>query len=296
MTLRIRDSVSFVVAIGIPFILLVGGVIAFTWATGNTGQVDGVKVAYLSGDANIRVCPKVECQSSDVFKEGQQVVTTRQVTGDAIDGEKAWIEIQYGDEKRYIHKSFVLQQRLSTIRNYWGFLTPILMCPVILLAAGQRSGRVRRWAVTSPTRFDGLLFGGVLGTGLACGVVGFLYSQLAQEDSMSFLGAAFANVGAGLVGAAVTFVLFQSMLAGRSPEATQIDDVKAEVNSLRVDLESVRGELNTTISSHASSTANLLADVKTELMNEMGSIHSDLTQEITRQSDLLSARLPDSSG
>lgn len=254
MRLSIRESISFTVAIGLPFLVLVGGLIAFLWAGGRADQVNGVNVAYLSGDANVRTCAHLYCQSSGVFKEGQQVVVTAKVTGDSIEGDDTWIEIEYGDERRFIHQSFLMPTTISSFNAFWGYFSIILMLPIVLLYLGQKSERVRRWAVASPRRFDRLLFGGVLCVGLVCGVVGFVYSQLAHEDSMSFVGAAFANLGAGLVGAAVTFVLFQSLLSGRSAEASQLNEAKADLSALQLQL----------------------GDLRTDMMRELAAIRSEV--------------------
>ncbi|WP_128434090.1 SH3 domain-containing protein [Streptomyces cyaneus] len=290
----IRRSVSLTVALGLPFLVLVGGAIAYMWAGSTAGQVDGVKVAYVSGSANVRECPKLSCESSTTYKEGQQVVVAKKVTGQSVDDNKKWVQIKYGDERRYIHESFIMSQSVSTVNNFWFLFSVVGMIPVAGLAAlSQSPGDVGRWAVLSPRNFDTFLFGGVLATGLICGIVGFIYSRLAQENSLSFIASAFANVGAGLVGAAVTFVLFQSLLSARGAEAGQVDAVKEDVLSLRAELSNVRNEISTAVTAGADGTSALLADTQTSLLGEIEQLRSTLNQAIDRQAAILAARLPE---
>ncbi|MFJ1870421.1 hypothetical protein [Streptomyces sp. KS_5] len=290
----IRRSVSLTVALGLPFLVLVGGAIAYMWAGSTAGQVDGVKVAYISGSANVRECPERSCKATATYKEGQQVVVAKKVTGQSVNGNRNWVKIQYGDEMRYIHESFVMPQSVSTFNNFWFLFSVLGMIPVIgLTALSQSPGDVGRWAVLSPRNFDTFLFGGVLATGLICGIVGFIYSRLAKEDTLSFVASAFANVGAGLVGAAVTFVLFQSLLSARGAEAGQVDAVKTGVISLRTEVSNVRNEISTAVAAGADTTSARLTDTQTSLLREIELLRSTLNQAIERQSALLASRLPE---
>ncbi|WP_159038752.1 hypothetical protein [Streptomyces sp. NRRL B-1140] len=290
----IRRSLSFTVAVGLPFLVLIGGAIAYMWAGSTAGQVDGVKVAYVSGSANVRTCPRLSCKPSATYKEGQQVVVTKKVSGQSISSNRRWIEIQYGDERRYIHESFIMPQSVSTFNNFWFLFSVLGMVPLVgLTALTQNPGNVGRWAVLNPRNFDTFLFGGVLVVGLICGIIGFIYSQLAQDDALSFIGSAFANVGSGLVGAAVTFVLFQSLLSARGAGASQVDDVKADVITLRGEVSNIRDEIATAATASTDSTSTLLANMQASLLHENELLRSALNQAIDRQSDLLASRLPE---
>jgi hypothetical protein len=54
----------------------------------------------------------------------------------------------------------------------------------------------------------------VLVLGIFLGVVGFIYSQVEGTGVASFTSDVLTNLGAGLAGAAVTFILFQTLFVG----------------------------------------------------------------------------------
>lgn len=275
----------------------------------------------MSGEGNVRACPQITCQSSATFHEGQQVVVTGKVTGQEISDSRTWYEIKYGDEKRYIHESFVMEINLATHAAFWSGFSLLFVVPVLFLQFFSRSERMRSVAAQHQKDFDGLLFAGVLAVGLICGVIGYIYSQVAHEDVTSFIGAAFANLGAGLVGAAVTFALFQSLLSSRGAEAEQIRTLEGVISSLRSELATnvdnarsefesgfaeqatqtealvadLRSQVERALTEHGASMARLMTGLRTDLSDELSAKLSALNEAIDRQTTVFDAAQNDSS-
>jgi hypothetical protein len=206
------------VVVGVIVFAAIG--IAPLWVVGSFGQVDGVDVAYISGDANIRTCPAASCEISAVYTTGRQVEILGKVTGDRQPIPPAapdttsdtWYKIRYGDDSRYVHEAFVDKSSLTAYGLLWplvGLGSAALFWLLFSLRGWSKAAAV---AAANPIATDRLRFSVVLFMGLVSGLVGFVYSRLNSEGIASFLSSAFANLGAGFVGAAVTFVLFQNLL------------------------------------------------------------------------------------
>ena len=88
-------------------------------------------------------------------------------------------------------------------------------------AAGSGDPDGARRAAPGPARGQGPDLAGLAGLG---------YSRLAGEPVPAFLSSAFTKLGSGFVGAAVTFVLFQSLLTRRT---NRTDDPPAELTTPR---------------------------------------------------------------
>lgn len=87
---------------------------------------------------------------------------------------------------------------------------------------------------------NSLLAAGTFAAGLVVGIVAFLVASADGQSRAAFLSSALANVGAGLVGAAVTFVLFQVFLSRRAPSRDQVVELQARLAELSHSIEEAR--------------------------------------------------------
>ncbi|WP_135234729.1 SH3 domain-containing protein [Nocardia sp. CS682] len=221
----LRRSGIFVMLTALSFLLALGGLwsdLNFT----NRPVVDGADISYLTGEANVRTCPSVDCQSSEVFFPGQQVTVIR---GPADNSE--WSEIKYGDTTRFVSNKF-LEPVQATPLAKWFFLAVAVAVGITAMVLIASASWFQKLAAKVPRRFDiGLIYFTLLAAVASC-ILGFFYAQAGEKSLDEFLGDVFTNLGAGFAGAAMTFALFQSLLSKRNVSIDQIDSVGEKLGSL----------------------------------------------------------------
>ncbi|MFE6612889.1 hypothetical protein [Amycolatopsis sp. NPDC057786] len=234
-----RRGTGWLGAITIAAILLLGLMLFFG---GPATSVAGKDVGYISGDeANLRRCPSLECEPTATYHRDQQLIIVKaDVTGGESHGSRRWLEVRYGDEVRYVHSYFVTEKSDSQAETLELLVSgaAVLVGIAILALAGWRRGQT--WAAMKEKTANSLLAAGTFAAGLVVGIVAFLVAGADGQSRAAFLSSALANVGAGLVGAAVTFVLFQVFLSRRAPSREQVAELQAHLAELRQTLEGTR--------------------------------------------------------
>lgn len=234
-----RRGTGWLGAITIAAILLLGLMLFFG---GPATSVAGKDVGYISGDeANLRRCPSLECEPTATYHRDQQLIIVKaDVTGGESHGSRRWLEVRYGDEVRYVHSYFVTEKSDSQAETLELLVSgaAVLVGIAILALAGWRRGQT--WAAMKEKTANSLLAAGTFAAGLVVGIVAFLVAGADGQSRAAFLSSALANVGAGLVGAAVTFVLFQVFLSRRAPSREQVAELQAHLAELRHTLEGTR--------------------------------------------------------
>ncbi|MGY6653776.1 hypothetical protein ACXIZN_16540 [Amycolatopsis sp. TRM77291] len=223
----------------IATILLIGLVVFFG---GPATSVAGKDVGYISGDeANLRRCPSVDCEPTATYHRDQQLIIVKaDVTGGESHGSRRWLEVQYGDEVRYVHSYFVTEKSDSRAASLELLVSggAALVAIAMVGLAGWRRGQT--WAAMKEKTANTLLAAGTFAAGLIVGIVAFLVASADGQSRAAFLSSALANVGAGLVGAAVTFVLFQVFLSRRAPSREQVVELRAHLSELSRAIEGTR--------------------------------------------------------
>lgn len=219
----------------------------FLWTSNNTPSADQLNVAYLTGKANLRTCPSIACQSSAVYSEGQQVVVLRTVRGqNALDTDK-WAVVRFGNSERYINSYFVSTSP-SYFTTFWGYVSVFLIVLMPLFMVAVSSTRLQRRFASGGSKLDILLLGFTLAIGIVLVGVAYLYSVYGRQSNFIFLSNTFGGLGAGLVGAAITFGLFQSLLSKRIIDAQEPDrklnDIGMQVEALTHHMATINQKLS----------------------------------------------------
>ncbi|MFE5567041.1 hypothetical protein ACFQ68_18795 [Amycolatopsis japonica] len=263
---------------GIATILFIGVMLFFG---GPATSVAGKDVGYISGDeANVRRCPAVECESTATYHRDQQLIIIKaDVTGGESHGSQRWLEVQYGDEARYVHSYFVTEKSDSQAESLELLVSAaaLLVVAAMLVLTGWRRGQT--WAAMKEKTANSLLAAGTFAAGLVVGIVAFLVASADGQSRAAFLSSALANVGAGLVGAAVTFVLFQVFLSRRAPSREQMVELQAQLSELRQTIEGTHAALvPALIASTGSAPKALMQCLRTQSGLSPPRLHHDLTQ------------------
>jgi hypothetical protein len=145
------------------------------------------------------------------------------VTGESVQGNNEWYEVRYGSETRFIHSSFLSATSFASVGGIELALNLAVGCVVAVLFFLVRWGRLRRVAASDERSFDAFLFGSVAAVGICTAFLGFWLSQISGQSPLPFFADVFTNLGAGFAGAAVTFVLFSSLLSHRSVDRKRFD-------------------------------------------------------------------------
>jgi hypothetical protein len=268
-----RSRVTTALSIILPAAALMAAFGAFIWFGRTADRIGDMSVAYVRSEANLRECPHLHCKISDKYRAGQQVIIEGTVRGDRVDGADEWFEITYGSETRFVHRLVVEAPSTSlanTVEALLSLLSLVVIVPLALLPRLQKS--IAREADEVAT--DGLLFGATAAFGIATGTLGFVFSRISGESTASFVAGTFVNLGSGLAGAAVAFVLFQSLLARRTVGAREVAALSAEIDRLRVEVLSQVLDLRGDISRIAApSTANGRVDRESTLSKFVTQVH-----------------------
>jgi hypothetical protein len=209
-------------SVGILVLLAFGALAAVGGGPARLGRVEGVNVAYVKGEATVRECPRLACRAVLTLKRNQQVTIEREVAGDFVRDSDIWSEIRYGDDKRYVHSSLLSATSVYEQSLPWILISVLAIPTLALVSAVARSNLIQGFIEWAGRGVDIILPTLVLVLGIFLGVIGFIYSQVEGTEVASFTSDVLTNLGAGLVGAAVTFILFQSLFAGRNVERAQV--------------------------------------------------------------------------
>lgn len=231
--MRIRAGLAAFGGLFIPLLALATVLLMFTAvANSSFGQAKGLDTAYVKGEANVRPCPRSECTPTEVFSQGRQVIVVRKVAGESVYGSDQWYEVRYGSETRFIHSSFLSATSFASLGGIELALNLVISCIVAALFFLVRWGRLRRVAASDERSFDAFLFGSVAAVGIFTIFFGFWLSQISGQAPLPFFSDVFTNLGAGFAGAAVTFVLFSSLLSQRSVDRKQVDALMDKVDRM----------------------------------------------------------------
>ena len=191
-------------AIALGLTALVAALWLYLGIAAKEHTVEGRDVGYLSGEAYARSCPSTKCESLSQLHPNQQVLVRRS----GVDGEVAldsdqWVEIEYGQETAYIHSHFV-----SPTPTYQGLglellLSGALGLAFLLILALSVWQRGQLFAARNESGANYIITAVTFAAGVLSGAIGYMFARTARQTYSEFLAGAFANVGAGLVGAAV---------------------------------------------------------------------------------------------
>ncbi|MFI9817611.1 hypothetical protein [Saccharothrix variisporea] len=220
------------VSITIPFVVLLGSFGLYLYAVGSLGGVEGEDIGYLAGEATVRTCPSTDCAASGVYPPGRQIAIVGRTTGQVVGDSDQWVEFAYGDATRFVHGSFVRAATVDNERTFWLFVNLVAAGGVAGLMVAMNSRRAQVLVARHVRLADAVLAGVVLAFGVGACLVGFVYARLDGKSSTGFLGDAFTNIGAGFVGAAVTFALFQTLLSKRSVDPNRIGELTRRLDAL----------------------------------------------------------------
>ncbi|MEV6323964.1 SH3 domain-containing protein [Nocardia sp. NPDC051787] len=210
-------------------VLLLGGFGILFYETTNDTLVGGEEVSYLSGEANIRSCPSVECASSGLYSPGQQVTVVGRAKSDT---DQEWSEVKYGDSTRFIRSDY-LKPSSATIAGIFESLFVLgTAFSMLLITLWTGSERLQDTAARHPRIFDASIISVTLGAGIVSCGIGYFFARAEGASPSSFLSDSFINLGAGFAGAAVTFALFQSLLSRRNSSAEQVEGIDGRIARL----------------------------------------------------------------
>jgi hypothetical protein len=234
----------------LPIVALLGAFGASIWLGRSQDRIGDASVAYVRAEANVRECPRLACRVSETYPAGQQLLINATVRGDRVEETDEWYETRYGPGTRFVHRDVAEAPATSVARTVEGLFSLLALCVIIPLALSLRRMQESAAQVSDHAALDGLLFGAVAATGIATGTLGFVFSRVSGESATSFFAGTFVNLGAGLAGAAVAFVLFQSLLARRSVSAGELAALADNIDRLRADLLSQVGGIREEIGRH----------------------------------------------
>jgi hypothetical protein len=242
--MRIRAGLAAFGGLFIPLIALATVLLMFAAiANSSFSQAEGLDTAYVHGEANVRPCPRIECEPTETYGQGRQVIVVATTAGDTVHGNNEWYEVRYGSETRFIHSSFLSATSFASLGGIELALNMTVVCVVVILFFLIRWGRLRRAAATDERSVDAFLFGSVAAVGICTVFFGFWLSQISGQPPLPFFSDVFTNLGAGFAGAAVTFVLFSSLLSHRSVSPKQFDLMMNKVNHMHESLSAEIAEL-----------------------------------------------------
>lgn len=260
-------SVAGLVSIGALLAVMFLALAAYGYGFAGVPDVTGAQVSYVRKEAIVRTCPSTACASTETLHENQQVTVVREVQGEFTRDSSTWVEIKYGPETRFVHSSLLTSTSNDEQYRFWGGVSLATVGVTLVVAVVARTSMMKRWVDRRIASVEVLLPLVVLGGGIGVGAVGFLYSRIGGTTVPEFVGDALVNIGAGLIGSAATFILFQSLFSGRVVERPRFDEREAQVTQ-RLE------RLETLLVSRASSQESVDDRHQTML--------SELTQDVRR--------------
>ncbi|TQS43430.1 hypothetical protein [Cryptosporangium phraense] len=225
-------------------IMLIGGAAVYALGSGlsSKSKVEGVQVAYVRDEAKLRACPRRTCQVLQTLRHNQQVAVIATVNGEEVDGSRTWTAVRFGTGEAFVHESLIQPDSSTDEQSLlWALFSVLSIGAVALTTFSLRVKGIAVKLVEWSRGIQTLLPAVVLLIGIAVGALGYFYSRLEGGAVSTFLADTFVNLGAGFIGSAVTFLLFNSLLAGLVVDRPTLekmnDDQRAE---LRDDLASLR--------------------------------------------------------
>jgi uncharacterized membrane protein YeaQ/YmgE (transglycosylase-associated protein family) len=235
---NVRATTFRALSVALVLAALALGAIAFYSFAASVTEVDGRSVGYLSGDAEVRRCPSTDCASTATYRMNQQVIISNpNVSGGEALGSTRWVEVVYGDEVRYVHGKFVAAKPVAVNEGLEQLLILATAIGWILVLSLTSWKKGQALAAAHEQQTNAVLATGTFVAGLTVGIAGFLVARADNQSTTGFVAGALANVGAGLVGAAVTFVLFQIFLSRRNPSHDQVAQLDAKLARVLRDLD-----------------------------------------------------------
>ncbi|NIK60868.1 SH3 domain-containing protein [Kribbella shirazensis] len=221
--------VAGLVSLGALLTVLFLALAAYGYGFAGVPDVTGAQVSYVRKEAIVRTCPSTACAQTETLHENQQVTVVREVQGEFTRDSSTWVEIKYGPETRFVHSSLLTSTSNDEQYRFWGGVSLATVGVMLVVAVVARTSMMKQWVDRRIGSVEVLLPLVVLGGGIAVGAVGFLYSRIGGTTVPDFVGDALVNIGAGLIGSAATFILFQSLFSGRVVERPRFDEREAQL-------------------------------------------------------------------
>ena len=242
---------------------------AFLQAASTPDREGGLDVNYLAGEASLRTCPRVTCPAVTTYDAGEKILVIREVSGDTVHDSSTWSEVRLQTGNAYIHSSLLLTQPIA-IRSLPELLFTIGSMLVVIFT-GTVSGLQRLSVVDRIADADlsGIVSGIVVTVGLLACLVSLQFSQVVGGSLTSFLSTALINIGSGLIGAGIAFVLFQSIWRDRKGRE---EEIQGAIEKLQRQLDELRQNDMPNLEDHS---AARLGDLGRDVDRKLQSI-SDL--------------------
>jgi hypothetical protein len=179
------------------------------------------EVTVTVAESHLRMCPTTACQPVTVLGDGTELIVLGAREGELVEGSVVWMEALSAEGRGFIHISLVdvpSVQGSGEILIVVGVIALALIAVVlnvIMFVKGTLIRRVMNYSWSNPALFIVVLMSGLICVSLALlGSEGVEINQFASD--------ALLNLGAGFIGAAVTYVLFQVLVSHRS-SATDLE-------------------------------------------------------------------------
>jgi hypothetical protein len=209
--------------------LLALGVVVMGWVFVRAGpfSVSFPGTAKVLGEANLRVCPRLDCEIVATLERGRILEAVDEVTGERALGTDAWYQVTYGNSKAYVSTRLL---DLRGISGRWFELILTGLGTVVMLLFGMVATLANRPSAGRYFPSERLyLVASALGIGVC--TLAFVVGQSADQSLADFWQGALINLGSGLLGAAVAFVLFEALVRRESEAA--LDRIALDVAQLR---------------------------------------------------------------
>ena len=204
--------------------------VTFFWIGAGASFERGATI-HLTGDANLRTCASTSCPSVAVLDSGTTAIYVDSRTGETVRGSSQWVEVISLEGPGFVHSYFLASKgaaRSSLLEVAISLIAATLGAALLGLSRAKTViDRVSR------NESDGILFGAVVGMGVLGLLAAFVIGSIKQVAFATFLGDTFLNLGSGFIGAGVTFVLFQVLLAGRGVSQEDFHSLQHEITKLR---------------------------------------------------------------
>jgi hypothetical protein len=177
-------------------------------------------------ESHLRVCPATNCNSIAILESGAELIVLGAREGELVEGSVVWMEVLAVEGRGFVHLSLV-QAPGAQRSDMFGFVAGLMVLSfiaILLNATMFARSRLVRGVMNHPLS-NPALFIAVLVSGLACAVVALFLARSEGVEVDEFASDALLNLGAGFVGAAITYVLFQVLVSHRS-SATDREIVK----------------------------------------------------------------------
>jgi hypothetical protein len=187
------------------------------------------------GQSNLRSCPRLECPVVVEVPADTALDTEKRVDGDEVDGEATWHRVNWPSGDLYLHSRLAttLDEGLDRETAFNLFAVTFVVA-VVAIGRSATSPQPIRDGNSSAIAY--VMFCVVLALGLASGVLAFFVRSSTMSVS-DYWNAVLLNLGSGLAGSAITFVLLGTLLerqarAKVSESAKELLELSAKVDRL----------------------------------------------------------------